>query len=562
MRRFDSTVRSAKPVAVAGIAVVSLVGACAPSPVGPVRFKNAAPVWVVNDRVDTPEAPEDRPFLRLFYHFDSYFLRARRGFDLTRDQRSRGVNALDEVPDSTWFTNRPPLSAAEIEEGPGPAHSPDQHRPWTIKSAKAGGASVGFVCEDSAGTKFVLKFDERSHPEIETAANVIVGRLFWAAGWNVSSDHVVYFKQTDFKIDKDATYKLKGEKVPLDMAYVEKQLARVNIQEDGTIRGMASIFVEGKPRGGTPRLGTREDDPNDRIPHELRRDMRGQAALSAWLSVSDAKEDQSIDTWIEDPGDKSKHYMKHYLIDFGKSLGAYPAIHRDPIIDYQYQLDFKETLLQLLSLGLRTQSWEDREMVTGYPGVGIYSAKNWEPTEWKPNPAGQFPIIFADRIDQFWGSKLLIRFTEAQIAAAVKAGRLTNAESSAYLVKTLVARQRITARYWFERVNPIDEIAVKIVNGKYRLCFVDLAVRHGLADGATTFTTKAYDNEERFLGDIAAVTTDAKGDVCLPDLPMATDGERYTIYEVGSTRGIPGTSIHVAIDPQSGAPRVIGIYRR
>lgn len=541
-----------------------VTAACGSAGPGPQRFRNTSPVWRVNDRLDTPKPPAERPFLKLFYHFDSYYLRTMRGMNLTRDRRSLGVNALDEVPDSTWFTNRvgdKVLSPKQIRKGPGRAEAPDLHFPWTIESAKAGGASVGFVVVDAAGTKFVLKFDERGFPEYETAADVVVSRLHWGAGWNVTSDHIVYFKKSDLKLGPKATYKSKGEKVPLDQAYLDAKFKLVDVEQDGTIRALASLYVEGKPVGGMPRLGVRKDDPNDTIPHELRRDQRGLAALGAWLAVSDAKEDQTIDTYVEDPADPQRHYVMHYLIDFGKSMGAYPRIHHNPQVDRVYQIDFKESMKSLLSLGLYRQPWEGR-IDPGVPGVGFFAAEDFHPNEWKPNPMGQFPILFADRFDQFWGTKLIIRFTREQIAAAVDSARFSNKVSAPYLVDTLVKRQRRMAEYWFQQVTPIDEATIEVRDRKYRLCFADLAVRHAVVHGGTLYSAEVFDRAGRVLGTLPPVSTDAQGQVCLQDLPMATDGDRYTIYEITGSRYLPGTSIHIAVDPASGAPRVIGLYRK
>ncbi len=543
---------------------LAVVGGCSSSAVGPVRFHNAAPVWHVNDRLDTPEPPEARPFLRVFYHFNSYYLRATRGLNLTRLDRAGAVNSLDEVPNSTWFTNRvgdKVLTPKQIEHGPGSAESPELNLPWTIESAKAGGASVGFVCVDATGTKFVLKFDEVGFPEFETAADVVVSRLYWAAGWNVTSDHIVDFKRADLKIGPKATRKVKGEKVALDEAFVDQQLKLVNVAEDGTIRGLAPLFVEGKPLGGMPRLGVREDDPNDRVPHELRRDQRGQAALAAWLAVTDAKEDQTIDTWVEDPADKQRHYVKHYLIDFGKSMGAYPRIHHMPQADRTYQLDFKELMKSLLSLGIYRQPWEGR-VDPHVPGIGMFASEDFDPDGWKPMPMGQFPILWADRFDQFWGTKLIARLTREQIAGAVASAKYTDPAAAPYLLDTLVKRQRRSMTHWFRQVLPVDEPAIAVTGGAYRLCFTDLAVRYQTEPDATVYRARAYDRHGASLGAIEPSTTDAAGKTCLAALPMAIDGDRYTIYEITGSRGIPGTSIHLAIDPASGAPHVVGMYRR
>src|SRR5262249_41040113 len=144
--------------------------ACAGSPTVPGgRFVNAPPVAAVNDRRDVPHKPEERVFLADVYHFDGVVQNPiDRAFDLERERRAIGVNALDEVPDSTWFTNRigvRDLTLAELVRGPETIESPELHKPWTIKSTKVGGAEVGFIMQDARGEKFMLKFDSVGFPE-------------------------------------------------------------------------------------------------------------------------------------------------------------------------------------------------------------------------------------------------------------------------------------------------------------------------------------------------------------------------------------------------------------
>lgn len=540
--------------------VVIVAGCTSANPVGPVRFANAPPVWKVNDRLDVAKAPAELEFLRGFYHFNSFYLRAKRGLTLERDRRALGVNSFDEVPDSTWFTNRigvRDVTPDEIRRGPGSGESPDQHLPWTIASAKVGGTAVGFVVSDARGVKFILKFDQKHAPEIETGADVVVQRLLWAAGYNVPEDHVVQFKRGDLKLAKDAYVKVAGEKKPIDDKYVDEQLAKVVVGKDGQIRGLASVFIEGKNLGGSPRLGVRKDDPNDLIPHQLRRDQRGQAPLFAWLSHTDMKEDNSYDAFQQDPKNKDIEYVVHYLIDFGNALGTQSKVRRRPHPDYQYDVDLKEWTWSLVTLGLHRQPWEGR-VDPELPGVGLYSAEMFDPAAWKANTFAQLPLLYADRLDQFWGAKIAIKFTREQIAAAVEMGEYSDPRSRAYLVDTIIKRQRIVAAHWFSKVNPIDEIKLE----GNQLCFVDLALKHNLLhDKATTFAVRAYTPESAPLGDRKLLTPSATGKVCMDFAPAAT-ADGYTIVKVENSRGMPGTLIHVANDPATKQPRLIGLYRR
>ena len=130
------------------LALAVLAGCAASAPIPPVRFANAPPVPAVNDRLNVPRAPKEIDFVRYLYNFDGQILRPiTRTLELKRHERARGVNAFDNVPSSTWFTNRigsRAVSPEEILDRPGSIGSPEQYKPWTIVSSKVGGLTVGF----------------------------------------------------------------------------------------------------------------------------------------------------------------------------------------------------------------------------------------------------------------------------------------------------------------------------------------------------------------------------------------------------------------------------------
>jgi hypothetical protein len=176
--------------------------------------------------------------------------------------------------------------------------------------------------------------------------------------------------------------------------------------------------------------------------------------------------------------------------------------------------------------------------------------------------------LTADRFDKFWGAKILIRLSPEQIRTVVETGRLSDPRAADYLTDTLVARQRATARYWFDRVNPLDHFTVRPAGGAAALCFDDLALVYQLgADAAATqYQITAYDQAGRALGGAAAFRPTGPGmagHVCAGPLTLAAGADGYTLLRVETVR--PGTSlatlVHVARDPATGAPRVIGIWR-
>jgi len=503
----------------------------------------------------------------MLYHFDGSFLRLiTRALELSRPRRALGINAIDEVPDSTWFTNRigvRDLTLDELRRGPATVESPELHKPWTIKSTKVGGASIGFLIVDARGEKHLLKFDPLGLPEGETAADAITSRLLWACGFNVPEDHVVYFRPDELELARDAVVKdTFGNKHPLVRAEVDRMLAQVEIDADGRIRALTSRILDGEWLGGHPSEGVRDDDPNDRIPHELRRDLRGAYAMFAWLDHMDVKESNFLDMWIAEP-EHELHYVKHYLIDFGKSLGFMARFHHDPRDSHVYSVDFPDMLAALVTGGLRERAWE-RRTAPQLRGIGLYEVGTYDPGSWKPYTPAYVPLLTADPYDNFWGAKILMRFTRAQLRAVVETARLTDPRSVDYLVDTLVARQRATAHYWFQRVDPLDRFRIVPEGTKHVLCFDDLALSYGLATPvATRYAATMYDRAGRVIGDRVELRPGAAR-TCTAPLVLGAGDDGYTIVRIDTTRpGLAGTGtvIHLARDPISRVLRVIGLWR-
>jgi hypothetical protein len=545
---------------------IAAVACGAPPRVPGGRFVNRPPVAAVNDRRDVAVTPDERKFLHDVYHYDGVVrYTIDRPLELPTKRRALGVNALDEVPDSTWFTNRigvRDMSLAELTRGPLAIESPELHKPWKIKSTKVGGAQVGFLFEDARGIRFLLKFDSRGYPEQETATSAIVSKLFWAFGYNVPEDFVVDLRREDLVIPDDAVaVDRQGDKRPLDRAVLDEMLARVEVEPDGRIRALASKFLAGKPLGGHPGEGVRADDVNDRIPHEQRRDLRGAYPLFAWLDHGDVQESNFLDMWVEDPANPKHHYVKHYFLDFGKSLGVMATTGRDRRLGHAYVVDLADMTWSLLTGGVIPRGWEGRKP-PGLRGVGLFEAETFDPGSWKPNFPSYVPFLTTDRFDGFWGAKILMRFTPDQLRAVVLTGRLSDPRAVDYVTDTLVARQRATGAYWFARVNPLDRFKM---TGD-RLCFDDLAIRYRFTRAeSTSYRATSFDRDERPLG-VAGELPDTRGDTrgrtCLP-VTLADDGDGYTMIRIDTTRpGFTGSTIvHIGRDPTSGAPRVIGIWR-
>jgi hypothetical protein len=548
------------------LALAAAVAGCAQPAAPAVRFANAPAVDAVNDRRDVPRPPRSRTVLPELHYLDGYESLLTRPLELRRARRALGVNALDEVPDSTWFTSRigvRDLTPDEIRRGPAVVGSPEPHKPWTIHSTKIGGAAVGFIMTDARGEKFLLKLELPGHPEVETGAAAVANRLLWAAGYNVPEDHVVYVRERELVLAPDAKIKdVFGRAQPLGREDLARRLAPFDRDREGRLRALASHVIEGELLGGHPGVGVRADDPNDRIPHELRRDLRGAYALFSWLDLTDVKEDNTLDAWVADPGDPARHYVKHYLVDFGKGLGATALFARDLRRGGQYVLDVPSMLTSLATLGLQPRRWE-RRVAPGLRGVGLFDAETYDPGAWKPDTPAYLPFRTADAYDKLWASKIIMRFTREQLRAAVDAARYSDPRAADYVVEALVARQRATARHWFWRVSPLDRFEL----AQDRLCFDDLMLVHRLAPvvGTTRYTITAHDQQGRPVGAPLVRWPDETGRSCVGPIPLSRAADAYTILRVDTARlDFRGTTyVHVARGRGSerAAPRVIGVWR-
>ncbi|HEY5947303.1 MAG TPA: hypothetical protein VIV40_17485 [Kofleriaceae bacterium] len=544
--------------------LVVLVGCASSAAIPQVRFANAPPVLSVDDRRDTPNKPEKRLSSPKLATFEGHiYFPIRRALSLDQRLRALGVNALDEVPDSSWFTNRigtRTITPDEISAAPGGVGSPEAHVPWTIHSTKVGGMTVGFIVSDSRGEKFLVKFDDRGFPEAETGAQIVSGKLLWACGYNVTEDYIAYVKRSDFVLAEDAVAEdVFGNKHHLGITELERKLALVDRGPDGRYRTMVSRMLDGKPLGSHGSVGTRDDDPNDIIPHERRRDLRGARAIFAWLDHDDVQEGQFIDMWVEDPNVRTRHYVKHYFLDYGLSLGVMALVTHNLRRSYEYYIDGEALLDALFSFGLQDRHWAKRR-APDLRGVGVLETKAFAPDKWKPLGPVYVPFVVADRFDNYWGAKLVMRFTREQIHAAVEAGRYSDPRAVDYITDALVARQRSTGAYWFSRVNPLESF---VIGDDGSLCFDDLLLTYRFAKpDTTTYTLQSYDTKARRVGGKIRLGASDNGRTCAR-IRLASDRDRYTIVRIDTARSrdVGTIYVHLANTPGTGVPRVIGIWR-
>src|SRR5438045_7962653 len=293
--------------------------------------RQAEVIWLDFDMKNIPE-PKERASGYYDYFFKGQLIEgAKQDLDIPRwirlasghPKQATNVNVLDEVPDSSWYTNRHHIHRMTIEQlkrGPNRGSAPD-FSAAVITKAKTTGVTPGLQLKDATGQSYLVKFDGANYPNLQSGAEVSSTKILYAAGYNVPENYVAYIHPDNLQIGNGVEIKDEktGKKRALTRDDIDEMLRRVARLPDGRCRVMASKILPGKSKGPFPQIGFRSDDPNDLIPHEDRRELRALRVIASWINDWDLKETQSLDMYVEEGGRK---FLRHYLLDFGSSLGA------------------------------------------------------------------------------------------------------------------------------------------------------------------------------------------------------------------------------------------------
>ncbi len=372
--------------------------------------------------------------------------------------RAVGVNTLGEPMDGDWYTKRHyyrRMSLDELKRGPGASSAPSGSQ-WTVVGAKAEGVTPGFTIIDENKRRYFIKFDPLTNPEMATAADSIAARFFYALGYHVPQNYIVSFTPEQLVLGEDVQLAdATGKKRKMTNRDIYEILVKVPKTKNGRYRATASLAVEGKPVGPPRYYGTRKDDPNDTVPHEHRRELRGFHVFAAWLAHDDSRSINNFDALVQDGG---RQHIRHYLLDLGSTLGSGSQRANSPRSG-AYFFNWKSAATQLFTLGLAPPYWARAEY-RDYPAIGLFEGDAFDPERWVPeypNPA------FQNRLpdDEFWGAKQVMAFTDEEIRALVSTGEISDPEAAAFLVQCLIKRRDKIGKAYFAKVLPFDRFRLQ-----------------------------------------------------------------------------------------------------
>ncbi len=448
--------------------------------------------------------------------------------------RARNINTIDEVPDSSWFTNRigsRPITAEEVARGPAIGAPPDPSK-WVLIREKTSGAHPGFTAIDAKGETWFLEFDTPHYPEGATAAVAIATKIFWALGYNQVESFITTFDPKKTTIDPKATVRRpSGKRTPFTHDDMNAILERVHRNPDGSYRAIAGRLLPGKILGGYQYKGTRPDDPNDLVPHEHRRELRALRVFGAWTNLTDLKAANSIDTLVTENG---KTVIKHYLQDVGSTFGMCNDFHEWDL-SWEYFLDLARSRKRLFTLGFGLSPWQTVDYIE-YPSVGKFEGTVWDPRTWRPQtPTTAYMELRDD--DAFWAARRIAAFTDDLIRAAVHVGEFSDPAAEKYLADVLIQRRDKIKSIYLTAVNPIVNPRLDASG----LTFENAAVTGGVANGGVAYRANwmTFDNATGATKPIAetkSATTTLAAPAGLPSngfvaVDIAADADNYPTWK-------------------------------
>lgn len=500
-----------------------------------------------------------------------------KGLNIANGKPADNLNVLDEVPNSSWYTNRHyhnRMSIEELKRGPDVTDGPDYNTPWLITSGKFEGGTPGFTIKDGKGDYYIIKFDAPTFQEMGSSAEVISTKILYACGYFVPQNTIEYFDPTTLKIGKTVKFEENGQKRQMRQSDLVTMLKDIPRRDDGKIRALASKYVNGRPVGVWNYRGTRNDDLNDRVAHEHRRELRGLRSISSWLSDADRRAANTLAVYTTDPENGNK-YIQHYLLDMGSTLGSNNIFPHAPKYGNEYLIDPRTIGLQFITLGTWVKPWEFdvRNLDPEFPSVGYYESEIFNPAEWYPtypNPAFEYATFR----DAFWGAKIVMSFTDEEIRAIVEEAQMSDPRAQEYLIKTLIERRDKIGQYWFSKMNPVDKFRFEKNGEELNLVFNDLAVDGNLeraADSKYLFTLSYKDRglHQQRVVEKSVLLISKNGNGFLDEILQANkyDREEEKIFSIALQTQRKGKKLSKVVEVYfyypgfQNEPRVVGVKR-
>jgi hypothetical protein len=426
-----------------------------PSPRGAtVRFYNDDPLQREPESQDASKVQE--------WEIDLFWDLAENLFadpgDKTPNVKARNVNTIDEVSDSSWFTNRilaRPLTVDDAVRGPLTGSGPAPGA-WSVTRPKEAGFAPGFTMHDGKGETWFVSFDANGFPDAATGAILVANKIFWALGYWQVENHLIRIRPDQLSVAETATVTPpSGKRRKMKPSDLDDVFRRSHRSADGSYRAVAARAIPGRPIGGFRYYGTRPDDPNDIVPHEHRRELRALKVFGAWTNLVDMKAGNTLDSLVTENG---KGVVRHYLQDVGSTFGTGANAPREYDEGWEYLFEGDLVWKRLVTMGFFLRPWQTVDYVEN-PAIGRFEGEVFEPAEWKPRvPTAAFRRARLD--DTFWAARRVMAFSDEMIRAIAATGQYSDESAAKLLAEVLIQRRDKIGKTYLNAVNPVVNVAL------------------------------------------------------------------------------------------------------
>lgn len=448
--------------------------------------------------------------------------------DPNRIPRAGDVNALDQVPASSWFEPEPSRLALD-----GPPQLP------LVPVAAEPMLGKGLVVHDARGLRYELRRDPVDRPEMKTGAAALASRLVQAFGLRTPEVHVMYVTLEHFQHGED----------------IEPFLALESFLYAGPAAGpkgfriSATRWPPGIDRGITPPFGRRSDDSNDQVAHRDRRTLRALKVLGAWLKLDHFAPTKTRDVYVGTP---PMGYLQHYLVGLEDALGAGAVVRPHSGVGLRTDLG-AGPLKNFATLGL----WPSpKSLITQreLPAIGAITAQLDPDAYSAPIPYAAMQRLLPD--DGYWAAKRIAGIDEHAIDKALQEALYTDASAHRRMREIVLARRHDVVGHWMSKVTPCEVESAS--PDRVRIRNEALALGFAPAE-PVRYHVRLLDDRGRILEGHTALTTDSTSiTVGLPRHGFEhSDRLIVQVRVVDNGRERPPFEAHFA--PSADGARLVGV---
>jgi hypothetical protein len=448
------------------------------------------------------------------------------------------VNALDEVPRSTWFSPDTVEAAADAADSPAPPFR-------FLLDAPAVTHDKAVSVIDARGRRFEVWRDPPDRPGMATGAAAAAAQILREIGYFTPGVWANDLGASSFVV-RDAG----------DTAALEALVRSGPPPSSGVFRVGITRWPIGTDIGPTPSTDVRKDDPNDRVRHEDRRTLRALKLVFGWLGQTQADASVLRDVYVGAPG---RGHVVHYIAGLGGALGADAVVRPAPPRDDDTDLTSVNVWITLGTLGLYRQ--KPRLTPERWPSLGEYR-ETWAPEAFHTSPPIE-PLDRALPADLYWAAKRIAALRTTFLVRALDAGHYDDDSARSLLQSLIRDRQRAAVVWGFAQVTPceVERLAQPGRDTAAALVLRDAAVSLGVVVATSSqYRVDMVDDAGRAIAEPRRIELSggALFPVVLPENAPGYVVIRVRLYRSG--RAAP-RSMEVHLVHRPGSWRVVGVVR-